>query len=72
MFFIRKGGCGRKSVVEENSGGMKGRLELDFGTLTRVIDCLGLILKTINPFGFWRRKLDSAIIFFQVLSNACC
>lgn len=46
------------------------KLELELGTTAWVRDCLNsmVVLKTAD--GFWRRRLDSAVIFFQVLLSS--
>lgn len=64
-------GCGRKVVMEERRGAKVRKMVLEKGTTVWVRDCLVAAARLDRPKGFWRRRrLDAAIIFFQVLENA--
>lgn len=68
---LRQRGCGKKISVEERNGSKARRVEFDVGRAAWVRDCLSTVSKVDRPGGFWRRRrLETAIIFFQVLSNA--
>lgn len=59
----------RKIYIEERNGRIFGKLELDFGTSAWVRDCLVGAAGANNSMVFWQRRLEFAIIFFQVLEN---
>lgn len=66
---IRRLVYGKKVVVEEEQGRRVARLELDLGVVAWLRDCFEAVARVENVVGFLRRRLESSIIFFQVLLN---
>lgn len=71
LFMVRRSWDGRKiSWKSEEEGPRGGRLALDWGTVVWLRDCLLTATRLVSRQGFWKRRLESAIVFFLVLSNA--